>query len=195
MNRTERRKERTRQKIIGVAERLFAEHGVAETTMEQIAAETDIAKATLYKYFPVKEAIIGAYIEQTFAEKHPIRVEELQALPDTRARMIHLFGQLVAGVQAQQELFERYLIYQLQAIGALTPTARPPGGLGQLAQIIITWGQQSGEIRADVPLDMLQDLFEIMFVTVVKQFYQSPAAFNDDIIARGVDLFITGAGN
>ena len=57
-NRTERKKEETRQKVIGVALQLFRQNGLEATTMEQIAEVADIAKGTLYNYFPAKEAII-----------------------------------------------------------------------------------------------------------------------------------------
>lgn len=38
---------------------LIRAYGFEETTMEQIAEEADIAKGTLYNYFPAKEAIIS----------------------------------------------------------------------------------------------------------------------------------------
>lgn len=34
-------------------------HGYEAVCMEQIADAADVAKATLYNYFPVKEALIG----------------------------------------------------------------------------------------------------------------------------------------
>jgi AcrR family transcriptional regulator len=43
---------------------LFKQQGFNETSMEQIAEESDIAKVTLYKYFEVKEAIIAAYWQE-----------------------------------------------------------------------------------------------------------------------------------
>ena len=67
VSRIERKKEETRLKIIAVAMSLFKAHGFDVTTMERIAAEVDIAKGTLYNYFPVKEAIVSEYIRRTFA--------------------------------------------------------------------------------------------------------------------------------
>ena len=46
--RMERKKAEMKQKIITVAMTLFKTQGVDATTMEQIAAEVDIAKGTLY---------------------------------------------------------------------------------------------------------------------------------------------------
>lgn len=49
---------RTRQQIIDVALDLFIEQGYEETTMEQIAARTEIGATTLYRYFPSKDLLI-----------------------------------------------------------------------------------------------------------------------------------------
>ena len=87
-NRTERKKEETRQKVIGVALQLFRQNGLEATTMEQIAEVADIAKGTLYNYFPAKEAIIHEYIDRVSREKNAARVERLHELPDTRTRMV-----------------------------------------------------------------------------------------------------------
>ncbi|HZA21251.1 MAG TPA: helix-turn-helix domain-containing protein, partial [Dehalococcoidia bacterium] len=40
---------------------LVAEHGLASVTMSQIAEETGIGRATLYKYFSDVEAILVAW--------------------------------------------------------------------------------------------------------------------------------------
>jgi len=46
---------------------LVAEHGLASVTMSQIAAETGIGRATLYKYFPDVEAILTAWHQRQVA--------------------------------------------------------------------------------------------------------------------------------
>jgi AcrR family transcriptional regulator len=43
---------------------LVAEHGLRSVTMSQIAEETGIGRATLYKYFPDVEAILHAWHER-----------------------------------------------------------------------------------------------------------------------------------
>src|SRR5207247_302079 len=46
---------------------LVAEHGLRSVTMSQIAEETGIGRATLYKYFPSVEAILLAWHERQIA--------------------------------------------------------------------------------------------------------------------------------
>jgi AcrR family transcriptional regulator len=46
---------------------LVAEHGLLSVTMSQVAEETGIGRATLYKYFPDVEAILFAWHERQIA--------------------------------------------------------------------------------------------------------------------------------
>lgn len=59
----ERKKQRTRATIVDVAARLCAEQGYDNTTVDQIAAAADISPRTFSRYFPNKEAVVGALIE------------------------------------------------------------------------------------------------------------------------------------
>lgn len=60
----ERKKQRTRATIVDVAARLCAQRGYENTTVDQIAAAADISPRTFSRYFPNKEAVIGALIEE-----------------------------------------------------------------------------------------------------------------------------------
>ena len=53
-----------RDAILDTTWALVAEHGLASVTMSQIAEETGIGRATLYKYFPGVEAILVAWHER-----------------------------------------------------------------------------------------------------------------------------------
>src|ERR671915_96730 len=53
-----------RDAILETTRTLVAEHGLRSVTMSQIAEETGIGRATLYKYFPDVEAILLAWHER-----------------------------------------------------------------------------------------------------------------------------------
>lgn len=195
-SRTERRKERTKQSIVNAAMQLIREHGYDATTMEQIAEEADIAKGTLYNYFSVKEAIVSEFIRRTSVEKNSERLARLPALPDTRTRMMIVFSELMVGVRAQKEIFEKYFVYQLRQLVSLQERDEPKSGLPLIGSEIVRLGRESGELRSDVPVHILEDMFEAYFVEVVKQFYKDPENFNDQMVIKQlVDLFLTGASN
>lgn len=194
-NRTERKKEATKQKIHAVAVALFKKQGFESTTMEQIAENADIAKGTLYNYFPSKEAILSDFVRQSFSDRQEDRIEYLRKLPDTRSRLTLILSELMKRVQAQSDIFEIYLAYRIRTVVSLRPPeeADARSGVDRLALEIIELGQRSGEIRTDLPIGMLADLFEFVFVEVAKPFYVSPTTFNaDESIAHGVELFFNG---
>lgn len=193
-SRVERKKEETRRRILETAMELFKEQGVEETTMEQIALAVDIAKGTLYNYFPVKEAIIDEFIKRTFRDRNPARVAQLQKLPDTRSRLIYLFKELMEGVRADKDIFEKYLVYRMQLMLNLTGEGNEGSGIDRVAGEIIDLGQKSGEIRDDFPPYVLIELFEFGFIEAVKRFFIDPDHFQTgEVIAHYVDLCLDGA--
>jgi AcrR family transcriptional regulator len=194
VGRVERKKEETRQKIIRIAMKLFMDQGLQATSMEQIANQVDIAKGTLYAYFPVKEAILSAYIQRAFHERNPERMRRMQELPGTRQRLEMALGELIEGVQAYPTLFSNYHTYRVKQMISLEQDESAATGIGVLSTAIIQMGQQSGELRSDLPLDLLVDLFEFVFIEVAMQFYKDPQAFQSrPAIEQGVDLFLNGA--
>ncbi|MGE5403963.1 MAG: TetR/AcrR family transcriptional regulator, partial [Candidatus Saccharibacteria bacterium] len=192
-SRMERKKEETKQKIISVAMRLFLEQGVDATTMEQIAAEADIAKGTLYNYFSVKEAIIDEFIRRSFKEKNTDRAMEIRKLPNTHSRLMHVIGEMIQGVQNQPEIFEKYLIYRVQSMVSVHLDESERSGFHLAAAEIIRLGQESGEIRRDLPEYALIELFEYAFMEVVKHLFLEKDKFKPrKTIELYVDLCING---
>ena len=52
-----------RQRILEVADRLFYAEGVRATGTEKIMSIAEVAKATFYRYFESKDALVLAYLE------------------------------------------------------------------------------------------------------------------------------------
>ena len=194
-SRIERKKEVTQNKIITVAVELFNQHGLEAVTMERIAEAVDIAKGTLYNYFPSKEAIINAYLQRSFRERNGDRLQQLLQLPDTRSRLIQLLSLLLDGVQAQKEIFEAYMVFRMRQVLSLRPVeAEQRSGLSNLVREIIVLGQKNHELRMDMPVELLQDLFEFTLIEAVKPLYMEPERFDQrQSIEQCVDLFLNGA--
>jgi AcrR family transcriptional regulator len=60
-NTIEAHRREVREAILGATATLVAERGLLAVTMSQIAEQTGIGRATLYKYFPDVEAILVAW--------------------------------------------------------------------------------------------------------------------------------------
>jgi AcrR family transcriptional regulator len=61
-SRVERRRERREAEILEIAAHRFAAQGPDAVRLDEIAAEADIARGTLYSHFPSKEALVAAIV-------------------------------------------------------------------------------------------------------------------------------------
>jgi len=66
-DRNERRKALTRARLLAAARRLFAAQGFEQTTIRDIASEADIALGGFYNYFPTKEDVLAALLEEALS--------------------------------------------------------------------------------------------------------------------------------
>jgi AcrR family transcriptional regulator len=69
---------------------LVAEHGMASVTMSQIAKDTGIGRATLYKYFSDVEAILVAWHERQIAShlEHLAKISDQVGEPRDRLKAV-----------------------------------------------------------------------------------------------------------
>jgi AcrR family transcriptional regulator len=194
-SRTDRKKENTQKKIISVAVGLFNQFGLEAVTMEQIAEAVDIAKGTLYNYFPSKEAIINTYLQRSFQDNSQDRLLKLRQLPDTRSRLTAVFSQLIEGVKRQKQIFEAFMVFRMKQVLSFHPVAEgEQTGLTLLIHEIITLGQQTNELRSDLPDTILEGLFEFALIEAIKPFYLQPEQFDaEKSIQQSVDVFLNGA--
>lgn len=194
-SRVERKKESTRLRIIETAMQLYRTEGVNAVTMEQVADAADVAKSTLYNYFPVKEAIISEYIERNFRGANAERIAGIRELPDTAARMKMILNTLIEGIVKSPDIFEKYFTYNIKRMLSLQRIPGMASGMRSLAREIVVLGQAGGELRQDIPVDILVGFFEFVFVEVAQEYYMNPGGFNAaTTIASCTDLFMNGAG-
>ena len=191
-----RKKEALKRKIVASAVSLFNRHGLETVTMEQIAEAADVARGTLYNYFPSRDAIVNAYLQQTFQDRSLDRIAQLRLLPDTRSRLVYIFTVLVEGVRRQQGIFEAFMVYRMKQVTSFRePAEQEQTGLSLLIHEIIKLGQDSHELRSDLDEGMLAGLFEYVLIAAIKPLYLQPARYDEfTSIQHSVDLFLNGAG-
>jgi AcrR family transcriptional regulator len=128
---------------------LVAEHGLRSVTMSQIAEETGIGRATLYKYFPDVEAILAAWHERQ------VRAH-LEKLAELRDRAGHPRERLEAVIEAYALIQHEHHGTELAALlhrGQHVARARQE--LGGFIMGLLTECAATGDVRDDVPPEEL----------------------------------------
>ena len=195
-NRRERKKLETRQKITKIAMYLFKKQGFDSTTMEKIAEEVDISKATLYNYFPVKESIISDYWQNNVRDLKYHLLKMIQLMPDTSSRIQKTFTKAATELfKSKQDIYKVYLSHWLKNFNNPSVSKRMESGFEDIFTMIIRLGQQSGDIRKDLPLELLVKHLEFMFLTACINWLSDPKLFPlEKTLNNTVILFVDGAG-
>jgi AcrR family transcriptional regulator len=103
--------EERRRQILAEAIRCFAARGFRGTTVRELAAGVGITEAALYRYFPSKEALYQAIIDEKIAAPDPIEsLEEAARRGDDRAVFGGLARSFLESVEGDPS-FLRILLY------------------------------------------------------------------------------------
>jgi AcrR family transcriptional regulator len=81
-SRVARRRDRRKAEIVRTATQLVAERGYQGMNLEDVAEQTDIAKATLYHYFSGKDELVAAVIEALTVDVNRRLEEALETVSD-----------------------------------------------------------------------------------------------------------------
>ena len=88
-----RRKEARPSEIVAAALASFAERGYAATKLEDVAAVAGISKGTIYLYFPTKEHLFRAVVEQAVLPNVEAAEGDLAAHTGSSADLLRMLAQ------------------------------------------------------------------------------------------------------
>ncbi len=151
------------QRLIEAAIRLFSEpKGYASVTVSEIAAAAGIAKGSVYRHFPSKEALFTAVVEnlcQDTADRFAQAVAELggpDGLASDPAKTAIVFGRLIT--RAMPILLE---------LGARAARGDVPSQL-LAARVLRTLAEAAGRPLSDNPVPAGLQVIETAFHTVLQ---------------------------
>jgi AcrR family transcriptional regulator len=123
---------------------LLADHGLRSVTMSQIAQETGIGRATLYKYFPDVEAILVAWHERQVRG-------HLEYLAEVRDQTDNATDRLEAVLEAYALIQHEHHGTELAALlHRGEHVARAQQQLSDFIRDLIAEGAETGDLRNDV---------------------------------------------
>jgi TetR/AcrR family fatty acid metabolism transcriptional regulator len=98
------------REILDATRRVVAQHGFQGATIDRVAEEAGIAKGTVYLYFPTKEALLKAAVEQgieNFTNQLRAEVAEVKAPMEKLCRLVEASMELS---DAQRDFFKTLLL-------------------------------------------------------------------------------------
>jgi AcrR family transcriptional regulator len=145
--------------IMRAARTMFCEHGYAETSTAQIAAQAGVVEGTLYRYFPTKRdlliKVVEAFYENIFADYE----RQLQGVRGTWNRLRFLIWKHLSVMHGDPAMC-RLIVHELRP----GPQYRQ-SGVFRLNQrytrhtlAVIKEGVARGEFQAKIPLQIVRDM-------------------------------------
>ena len=141
-----------RDAILDTTAALAAEQGLLSVTMSQIAEETGIGRATLYKYFPDVEAILLAWHERQISGHLAYLAEVRDQAGDAGQR---LEAVLEAYALISHESHGHHNAELAAFLHRDQHVARAQRQLRDMIRDMLTEGAETGDLRDDVAADEL----------------------------------------
>ena len=175
MGRRERKKLQSRRTILEAAISEFSKKGYKDTSVADIMSTADLGIGTFYNYFNSKEDLLFALLGR-LSEMIRMALAEARAAERTSLELLELGARVTA-----KFLDENRFVMPLFLSGS--HHGGHPGGEGapphphaarpassrmtpQIKQVfteIIREGQEAGEIRDDVPVDLIAEMFHSLY--------------------------------
>jgi len=175
LGRRERKRQAVHLSVLEAADRLFAERGVARTTVDDIAEAADVARQTVFNHFAYKEAMaleLGADSIQRVAQHAHARLEAgapaLEVLEETAKRMLdESFQRGECAAVVAQEL--------LHADPERASRAADRVPISALFEAILWQAKEEGTLREDLPVDIVAKTMSAILTSVVAQIMYTDA--------------------
>lgn len=179
------RDEGSAERILAATLDLVAEAGIAGLTMDAVACRAGVGKATIYRRWSSKEALLldawsscvtsrpvpdtgtlrGDLDDLFRTDEQPMAYEQVQ----------RVFPQMIAAAKVNPDVAEAYRAF-------ITERRRP------LRTVIERW-MAKGELPDDLDVELLLDL---LIAPVLYRWQVTDAPVDDDLIARLFDMVLEG---
>ena len=186
----EQKKQMYRQRILEAASGQFEHKGFSETSIADIMKAANLGVGTFYNYFESKEEILLALLK-SIANKVEQAVETGTAAKLNSLQLLERASKVMAKLLSENKFVLPLFLSASEhsdkpesiPTRKYTPTFKP------VYEIILKQGQECGEIRSDVPADLIAEMFHSIYQAA--SFSKLDIPFKDNIELK-VRLLIDG---
>ncbi len=187
---TEEDLSRVRHNIIDASVSLFLEKGFQETSMQEIARAAGMGKSTLYDYFPNKDEVLLAYVEDVFMgleqRVQKINVQEIPSVEKLR-KVMHLHLEYLL---EKKELYIR-LTFEIQRLG-LESQRRIQAKRHAYQDLLCGLIASAVEEGAFRPVNVLLAARTIIALLTPVAYTTRPTGTPDEMLDEVLDIFYHG---
>ena len=173
MGRRERKKLQSRRTILEAAISEFSKKGYKDTSVADIMSTADLGIGTFYNYFNSKEDLLFLLLGR-LSETLRMALAEARAAERSSLELLELGARVTAKfLDENRYVMPLFLSASHHSMhhgmaNATEGTENPPSSrmTPQIKQVfteIIREGQAAGEIRSDVPVDLIAEMFHSLY--------------------------------
>jgi AcrR family transcriptional regulator len=190
--------EARREQILEAALKVFASGGFAETTMDEVAVVVGVSKASLYNYFPTKDALLSELVQRfSLLPEIGELIQEMGEQPADRA-IPALVRKIWPRLRERREL-ARVLVREVQSFPerarAYSEKVRLPAHRALADYLEARMAR--GELVARDPIASAQCLFGMLWSFLLSQELMGERELHpisdEQVVAVISDLFLRGA--
>jgi AcrR family transcriptional regulator len=186
-----------KQRIIQAAEELFRTRRFHEITLEEIAREADVGKGTIYLYFSDKEDLIFQTAVAGFDEMCELLRQNVGEGVAFRDGLLRICETIRSFFRNRRPLFRIILSESSRAMesngtGLRQRWQERRKTMTEAVAAVIARGVASGEIRHDIPPEILAEFLLGMLRTRSWELEDRPESQRSDGLI--LNLFTKGAG-
>jgi AcrR family transcriptional regulator len=158
-DRRQRRSSQTRERLFRAALDLFAQHGFADTKVEDITNAADVGKGTFFNYFPSKDHILLAFAEMQLTKLQSI-IENLRNTNEPVPQFLRTLAVRMTEEPGRNPSIVRALLLANLSSTPVREGMRINQARGhQLLTEFVEIGQERGEVRNDLPAGDVAHVF------------------------------------
>ena len=186
MGRRERKKLQSRKMILEAAISEFSKKGYKETSVADIMAAADLGIGTFYNYFASKEELLFSLLGR-LGETIRIALAEARAAERSSLELLEVGARVTAKFLDEN----RFVMPLFLSVSHHKPQEgaedkpHPSRMAPQVKRVfteIIREGQEAGEIRSDVPVDLIAEMFHSLYQAAA--FSQLELSFQENIALK-----------
>jgi AcrR family transcriptional regulator len=192
--------EETRALVLKSAEKLFATRGLHSTSMQDIAEEAQVSRATVFNQFGSKQLVLDAITARSLRAYRDLLQAALD--DDKRSapeRLRELYQRMGAGIESNRSLYREVFAEIRKVSMGLDGEGESPAVRQETFDLLVAIfqrGQASGDLSQTQTAEVLATAYDSLLSGAVIQWLHDPRkGALPQLLSSLMDVFLKGAAS